>query len=68
MFGVALAIILAFKNGSAYDRWWEVRIVWGSIINNSRTWARQVITCIDISLSDKEYGHQMRSLMNRQIA
>jgi putative membrane protein len=68
IFGVALAIILAFKNGSAYDRWWEARKVWGSIINDSRTWARQVITCIDQNLSDEEHVDQMSSLVHRQIA
>lgn len=68
IFGVALAIILAFKNGSAYDRWWEARKVWGAIINESRTWARQVITCIDIKLPDEGHEYQMRNLVNRQIA
>ncbi len=40
--GTALAIILAFKNSSAYDRWWEARKIWGGVVNESRTLLRQL--------------------------
>ena len=39
--GGALAIFLAFRNNSAYDRWWEARKVWGSIVNLSRSFAME---------------------------
>ncbi|HMO34395.1 MAG TPA: bestrophin family protein [Lacibacter sp.] len=45
--GSALAIFLAFRNNNAYSRWWEARTVWGSIINNSRIFARQIIANTD---------------------
>jgi putative membrane protein len=41
--GSALAIFLAFRNNNAYSRWWEARTAWGSITNNSRIFARQII-------------------------
>lgn len=41
--GSALAIFIAFRNQSSYARWWEARTIWGSIINNSRIFARQLI-------------------------
>lgn len=41
--GTAIAIILGFRTSAAYDRWWEARKVWGSIINDSRTLLRQAI-------------------------
>src|SRR5271156_4694195 len=44
LFGSAIGIIVAFRNQSAYARWWEARILWGSVVNNSRSWARQVTT------------------------
>jgi putative membrane protein len=44
LFGSAIGIIVAFRNQSAYARWWEARTLWGSIVNNSRSWARQVVT------------------------
>jgi ion channel-forming bestrophin family protein len=44
--GVALSIFLGFKNNHAYDRWWEARKIWGTLVNYSRAWARQVTTFI----------------------
>jgi len=43
-FGTILGIIVGFRNGSAYARWWEGRTLWGAIVNRSRTFARQVLT------------------------
>ncbi len=42
--GTIISLLLAFKSNQAYDRWWEARIVWGSIVNDSRTLMRQVIS------------------------
>ena len=41
--GGAISIFLAFRTNSAYDRWWEARILWGGLVNFSRTFARQVL-------------------------
>jgi len=35
--GTAISIILSFKLSQSYDRWWEARKIWGSIVNESRT-------------------------------
>lgn len=43
-YGSAIGIIVGFRNNSAYGRWWEARTLWGTIVNNSRTIARQVFT------------------------
>lgn len=45
--GSALAIFIAFRNQSAYGRWWEARTAWAGIVNNSRIFARQVIANAD---------------------
>ena len=42
--GTVIGIIVGFRNGSAYARWWEARTLWGAIVNRSRTLARQVMT------------------------
>ncbi len=47
MIGGALSVFLAFRNNSAYDRWWEARSLWGSLVNTSRSFARQVLTLVD---------------------
>lgn len=45
--GGALAIFLAFKNNSAYDRWWEARKIWGGIVNVSRNFGTQIVAYIE---------------------
>ncbi len=43
LYGSAIGVVLSFRNQSCYGRWWEARTLWGSIVNNSRSWARQVV-------------------------
>ena len=38
--GVALGMLLVFRTNSSYDRFWEGRQLWGSLINESRNLAR----------------------------
>lgn len=33
-----MAFVVGFKNNASYDRLWEARKIWGSIVNFSRTW------------------------------
>lgn len=40
--GTILSLLLAFRTSQSYERWWEARIVWGAIVNDSRTLVRQV--------------------------
>jgi putative membrane protein len=40
--GTAVAFYVGFKNNSAYDRLWEARKIWGSIVNGSRMWGSMV--------------------------
>ena len=35
--GFVLSILLVFRTNTAYDRWWEGRRLWGSLINDSRS-------------------------------
>jgi len=37
--GFIIALVLVFRINTAYDRWWEGRKLWGSLINNSRNLA-----------------------------
>jgi ion channel-forming bestrophin family protein len=42
--GAGLAIFLAFRNNSAYDRWWEARKIWGGVVNTSRSLGTSVLS------------------------
>lgn len=40
--GTAISLLLAFRTSQAYERWWEARIIWGAIVNDSRTLIGQI--------------------------
>lgn len=40
--GTCIALLLAFRTNQAYDRWWEARIAWGALVNDSRSLIRQL--------------------------
>ena len=44
--GIAVAFYLGFKNNSSYDRTWEARKIWGSIVNNSRAFGAAVMAFV----------------------
>jgi putative membrane protein len=71
--GSALAIFVAFRNNSAYGRWWEARTLWGGIVNSSRVFARLVITFTDSHAHQDNYNKERsetfkQSLIYKQIA
>ncbi|QHS63561.1 bestrophin family protein [Chitinophaga agri] len=42
LIGTMLSLLLAFRTSQSYERWWEARVIWGAIVNDSRTLIRQV--------------------------
>jgi putative membrane protein len=61
--GTAISILLSFKLNQSYDRWWEARKVWGSIVNDSRSFVLQLQAFV---VNDHE--NKIRTLAYRQIA
>ncbi|OKS86383.1 hypothetical protein RG47T_1839 [Mucilaginibacter polytrichastri] len=61
--GTAISIILSFKINQSYDRWWEARKVWGSIVNESRTFVLQLQSFVSKNKHD-----QIKTIAYRQIA
>jgi putative membrane protein len=66
--GTALSILLGFSNSQAYDRWWEARKVWGSIVNDSRSFAKQILTFADTKSQDVEIIKLQHQILNRHFA
>lgn len=56
--GFVLSMLLVFRTNTAYDRWWEGRRIWGSVVNNSRNLALKLSTFIS-NPSDKEELKQL---------
>src|SRR5436309_10338 len=68
--GAVLGMLLGFRTNSAYDRWWEARKLWGSLVNSSRSLARQAISFIQSPSGDAqdEAVRHARTLVYHQIA
>lgn len=65
--GIAVAFYLGFKNNSSYDRTWEARKIWGSIVNNSRTFTTAILSMLESkdAVTDKEIK---KKIVYRHIA
>ena len=55
LIGTAIAFFIAFNNNQAYSRWWEARTIWGGLVNDSRSWARELMA----HANDKEMARKM---------
>ena len=52
--GTAVSLLLAFRTAQSYERWWEARIVWGAIVNDSRSLIRLINQFIPQNSVDKK--------------
>ena len=56
--GFVLSLLLVFRTNTAYDRWWEGRIKWGELVNNTRNLAIKLSVCCKRT-EDKDYFKRM---------
>jgi putative membrane protein len=69
LLGTALAFFIGFNNNQAYDRWWEARKIWGALVNESRTWARNLLSYSTTEKSDDEtLNYIQRTMILRHLA
>ena len=68
--GTALAFFIGFNNNQAYDRWWEARKIWGALVNDSRSWARQIIANLSVpdGQTEEKLIEKKRIAIYRHIA
>ena len=59
LIGLTLAIFLGFRNNTSYARYWEARMLWGEVLNNTRSLARQSLTLIDGSSDSAVFVHRL---------
>lgn len=60
----ALSIFLVFRVGEAYSRWWEARGHWGLIVNDSRSFARQIISIVSDESAHTRLVHRHLAWLN----
>ena len=46
LLATVVGIFIVFRFNEAYQRWWEARILWGGLVNESRNFARELMTFI----------------------
>jgi putative membrane protein len=74
LISLALGVFLGFRNNTAYERYWEARKLWGRLVNDSRSFARMVLTLIQVDatahpkLEATEVTDLKRELVYRMIA
>ena len=61
LIGVALGIFLGFRNNASYDRWWEGRKAWGSVVNDTRSLSAK-LSVLSISNEQKILLRELISL------
>lgn len=60
--GFIISLVLVFRINSAYDRWWEGRKLWGSLLNNSRNLAVKLNAMI--GNDDKQLRSEFQTLIS----
>lgn len=65
LLGTCISLLLAFRTNQSYDRWWEARIAWGAIVNDSRSFIRQLQMFLPDSPDRQEV---IRSFVQRHCA
>ena len=70
--GIAVAILLGFRNNEAYNRYWEARTAWGDLMNYSRNFGSQVIAYIqpqaEHELKKQKNFKEHKELIYRHLA
>jgi putative membrane protein len=58
LLGFVISLLLAYRTNTAYDRWWEGRRMWGSLVNSSRNLAIKLSVILKDE-SDRAYFRKM---------
>jgi putative membrane protein len=70
MLGFVISLLLVFRTNTAYDRWWEGRKMWGSLVNNSRNLAIK-LSVILTDEKDRAYFRKIipsyASILNKHL-
>lgn len=53
LLGFVISLLLVFRTNTAYDRWWEGRKAWGTLVNNSRNLAIKLHAFLPDNLTEE---------------
>jgi putative membrane protein len=52
--GIVLGGLIGFRTKAAYDRWWEGRILWGKLVNDTRNLCLKAVALADPPAEDRQ--------------
>ncbi len=55
LLGFVISFSLVFRTNTAYERWWEGRKLWGSLVNNSRNLAMKLAAILPENDPDRTF-------------
>ena len=61
LLGFVISLLLVFRTNTAYDRWWEGRKAWGSVVNDTRSLSAK-LSVLSISNEQKILLRELISL------
>lgn len=64
LIGLTLAIFLGFRNSTSYARYWEARLLWGSLLNETRSLLRQALTLSDDPAPARVLAHRLTAFVH----
>jgi putative membrane protein len=62
--GIGASVFIGFRNTTAYNRWWEARTLWGSVIISSRA-LQNALTAVDTGSA--AMGEILDRMRRRQV-
>jgi ion channel-forming bestrophin family protein len=65
--GFVISLLLAYRTNTAYERWWEGRKLWGSLVNVSRSLSMKLAAMLQYD-SDKEFYRIGIPLFARELS
>lgn len=74
LIGWPLAIFLGFRNAATYDRFWEGRKLWGILVNQTRSFTRQILSFVKADAAEHKelvyrtiaFSHALRHFLRDQ--
>jgi len=52
LLGFVISLLLVFRTNTAYDRWWEGRKLWGSVVNDTRNLS-SLLSSLDLNAAER---------------
>jgi putative membrane protein len=66
LLGFVISLLLVFRTNTAYDRWWEGRKLWGSVVNDSRNLAT-ILSTLELNETERKRFSQLLMLFSSSM-